>query len=594
MTECGSGQDPDAAARPVPGKGPNKMKSNAMLEAALGYAERSWYVFACELGGKRPATTHGHRDATIDPNTICQMWKETPNANIGLALKLSGLVAVDADTYKPDCDWENFTASNDVPDTLTQRTGSGGTHHIFKADPGAEYAGAIPGVSGVDIKHNGYLIVSPSTLINPDTGEAGEYQWENDVDPVPAPSWLPRKGAAPASEGLQSTSKDMAELIRQVLTGETYHDSLRDLAAHYIAREFDERAVLALLQGMMLSRFQRDERWQARYDDLPRTVRSAVEKFGETPAKSNLDRFPLLSIQDLLEIEPPEWLIEGWIPKKGVAILAGQPGTYKTFLAIALSYHVALGRPFDSQKVLQGPVVYAAYEGVSGFAIRAMGWEQAHDVLPGDVPLSVLRDTFELTNPNEVGEFIATLKARGTAPRLIIIDTFRKATPGADYNASEAMNLAIARAYRLTHEFSCAVLLIDHVGKEKSKGVMGSITKKGDVDGVLICSKGNNMVTVTADKLRDAEDGWTKSFQVEPSEVEMPNGDKHETLVVLDVDPETTIPGAIHYWHAANAGGSKKDLVSTVVENSKFRRASVRRTLNRMIKNRVIDLEEHP
>jgi hypothetical protein len=568
---------------------------DVMLEAALGYAARGWHVFACEYGGKRPATTHGQLDATTDPDAIRRMWEGTPNANIGLALQPSGLVAADADTYKPDCDWVNFAASNDVPDTLTQRTGSGGNHYIFKADPGAGYAGAIPGVSGVDIKHNGYLIVVPSILVDPDTGEVGEYKWEYDVDPAPAPAWLPRKGAASASEGLQSARKDMAELIRQVLTGETYHDALRDLAAHHIACGFDERRVLALLQGVMKALSEKDGRWHERYDDLPRTVRSAVEKFGETPVEANPDRFLLHSVQDLLKIEPPEWLIEGWIPKKGVVILAGQPGAFKTFLAIALSYHVALGRPFDGRKVLQGPVVYAAYEGVSGFAIRAMGWEQFHDELPGDVPLSVLLDTFDLTNPNEVGEFIATLKARGAAPRLIIIDTFRKATPGADYNASEAMNLAITQAYRLTHEFSCAVLLIDHVGKDKSKGVMGSITKKGDVDGVLICSKASsNLVTVTADKLRDAEDGWTKSFQVETSEVEMPNGDKLETLVVLDVDPETTIPGAIHHWHAANEGGSKKILVSAVVENSTFSRGSVRRTLDRMIKNGVIDLEEHP
>jgi len=58
----------------------------SMLDAALEYADRGYYVLACQPLGKLPATEHGLHDATTDEKAIRQWWTATPDANIGMAL----------------------------------------------------------------------------------------------------------------------------------------------------------------------------------------------------------------------------------------------------------------------------------------------------------------------------------------------------------------------------------------------------------------------------------------------------------------------------------------------------------------------------
>jgi hypothetical protein len=91
---------------------------NEKLEAALSYASRGWYVFPVKAKQKIPATRHGHKDATVDPDRIIKCWGEHPDLNIGVALSASSLVAVDVDAYKPDCKFDEFMRGIEMPTTL--------------------------------------------------------------------------------------------------------------------------------------------------------------------------------------------------------------------------------------------------------------------------------------------------------------------------------------------------------------------------------------------------------------------------------------------------------------------------------------------
>lgn len=164
--------------------------ANPMLAAALGYAARGWNVFPLKAGTKgrdhEGNSTHhllnGHIGASRDPEQIRSWWARWPDANIGLNLAASGLVAIDIDAYKPECQWEEFIAGRNLPDTLRQRSPSGGMHHIFRAEPGRRYPGKL--CAGVDVKHNGYVLVASSTF------DGRPYSFENDLEPGVAPEWL--------------------------------------------------------------------------------------------------------------------------------------------------------------------------------------------------------------------------------------------------------------------------------------------------------------------------------------------------------------------------------------------------------------------
>ena len=153
-----------------------------MLSAALEYASRGWHVLPLKPGGKSPLAAlvpHGRLNATADPETIRRWWTDQRDANVGIALAQSGLLAVDVDRYKPGCTWGAFAAGIEKPATLEQRTGNGGIHYVFRAD-GGRYAGRLPGVSGVDLLHHHYIVAAPSVV------GGRPYSWETDDEPEPA------------------------------------------------------------------------------------------------------------------------------------------------------------------------------------------------------------------------------------------------------------------------------------------------------------------------------------------------------------------------------------------------------------------------
>lgn len=168
------------------------------LDAAQAYAARGWHVFplACDTKGRFPngRSSHllerGFRDASTEPAQIAAWWQQWPDANIGLNLVESGLVAIDVDLYKPDCGWNEFVHGKDIPETFVQDSPSGGRHYLF----GSSQAEAFPGqvCRGVDLKHQGYILLAPSTF------EGRRYRIVQEAVPAPCPVWVPRKHRPPA------------------------------------------------------------------------------------------------------------------------------------------------------------------------------------------------------------------------------------------------------------------------------------------------------------------------------------------------------------------------------------------------------------
>ena len=67
-------------------------------EAALTYASWGWHVLPVVPNGKVPATQHGVKDATTDPEQIARWWAQNPDFNIGIAAgERSGIVVFDVD-----------------------------------------------------------------------------------------------------------------------------------------------------------------------------------------------------------------------------------------------------------------------------------------------------------------------------------------------------------------------------------------------------------------------------------------------------------------------------------------------------------------
>jgi virulence-associated protein E len=91
-----------------------------------------------------------------------------------------------------------------------------------------------------------------------------------------------RATARPARKGNgQSTdpAEDWQQLVENILAGNGLHENTRDLAAKMVRSGMDGGAIVNFLRGLMnSSAAPRDQRWQDRYDNLPRQVDSMQAK----------------------------------------------------------------------------------------------------------------------------------------------------------------------------------------------------------------------------------------------------------------------------------------------------------------------------
>jgi len=170
---------------------------------ALAYAERlGWKVLPLAAGWKLPAIPkaaggNGVWDASADPEQIRSWGRIYPNANIAVACGAgSGFIAVDVDPRNGgDKTLAALAAKGRVLPTggPRQRTGNGGWHFLFKADP--RIAGSKGKLGpGIEIKSTGgYILVAPSWTRKSDDGPGGSYMWEASPFDVPLPRmplWL--------------------------------------------------------------------------------------------------------------------------------------------------------------------------------------------------------------------------------------------------------------------------------------------------------------------------------------------------------------------------------------------------------------------
>ncbi|HOM77802.1 MAG TPA: DnaB-like helicase C-terminal domain-containing protein [bacterium] len=164
--------------------------ASSLLDYALSYAARGWYVFPCrEKPGapfirngetiipeeKTPYTTNGFKDATVDADQIKAWWEKWPNALIGISTGPSGLFVVDIDKkHVNGFDTYSTWGINDSQ-ALRAWTPSGGMHVIFSGT-GRTSTNAS---TGIDTRgEGGYFIAPPSKVIE---GKfPGEYRFEND------------------------------------------------------------------------------------------------------------------------------------------------------------------------------------------------------------------------------------------------------------------------------------------------------------------------------------------------------------------------------------------------------------------------------
>jgi hypothetical protein len=160
------------------------------VDDALALARHGLYNFPCQPRGKKPLTSNGLHDATIDEAEIRARFEKWPNQNIAIRTgAISGVFVLDVDAKSGGLDiLAKLEAEHGkLPPTPCVRTGGGGLHFYF-AHPGGKLGNTAGKIGlGIDTRGDGGYVIAP-----PSVHESGaSYEWEDiESDLAPAPQWL--------------------------------------------------------------------------------------------------------------------------------------------------------------------------------------------------------------------------------------------------------------------------------------------------------------------------------------------------------------------------------------------------------------------
>ncbi|MFI1162127.1 AAA family ATPase [Streptomyces sp. NPDC020801] len=181
-----------------------------------------------------------------------------------------------------------------------------------------------------------------------------------------------------------------------------------------------------------------------------------------------------------------EYLVHSLLAKDSLAWMYGDPGCYKSFVALDIAASVALGAGVEwaGAPTKQGPVLYIAAEGSAGMAKRKRAWE-AMTGKSLDGKLKFLTMAIRITEEGFLEELIAICQE--IRPALIVIDTQSRVTPGLEENGS-VMSTYVDAVTALRMATGACVLTLHHTTKG-TEVLRGHGSLFGAADTVIYVSK---------------------------------------------------------------------------------------------------------
>jgi hypothetical protein len=442
------------------------------LEIALACVVRGWHVFPCKPGTKEPMTLHAYKDASNDEAQIRAWWTRTPNANIAIATAASRLTVWDCDhglgSYEG---FQAFRAEHKIPETYTIRTGRRDDYGVqtYFADPdGIKSIGWGEGAHTGDIRSaTGYVMAAGS--IHPDTGERYEVLMDAPLAVTPdfvrklKPRSLPNR-LEERNEPITDDSGPIEE-HRNVhmisLLGRKRAEGAEDDAILEYALDVNEKRMTPPLDEMELERLVQNAcKYPIGEPDPVVLIGGKIADAPEEPKEPIDWRTRYMTEAAYLNVKPPEFLIDGFLVRKSIAMLAGPVAQRKSIIALNIAHALCTGEPlfgYFDVTVCPERVVYLCPEmGAASFVKRIK------QIGLGKFMGKTLFVQTMSEKPTALDELDDELPGA-----VVIVDTITRFIEG-DENKSEDMRKFAQKVFRLMNAGATVVLL--HHSKKGSSG----------------------------------------------------------------------------------------------------------------------------
>lgn len=282
--------------------------------------------------------------------------------------------------------------------------------------------------------------------------------------------------------------------------------------------------------------------WQATHIADPTGASGEADPVPEPDAVARL-LAEMLDVDAVLALPPPVPLIRDVLDLDSESWIISKAGGFKSFVALDMACHVALGLPWRGQGTEQGPVVYVVAEGRKSIGQRLKAWMATYSHRP--VGLHVLPRPVQVKD----GAGWATLVAAciRLAPKFIILDTQARITVGLAENDNGEMGILTEAVRRLKEATGACVLVVHHQGRTGADGRGASaIDGAQDTELKIVRPEGVGRADMTAvlvmDKQKDAAEDIEFEFQMR--KVDLGVADDGRQLTSLALEPISSDPFA--------------------------------------------------
>jgi hypothetical protein len=468
------------------------------------------------------------------------------------------------------------------PETWQQVTGGGGRQLLFRAPPGRTIGTGKTSIGVDIRGQGGFAVLPPSkhSTGRNYAWRYGFSPWETTI--ADAPPWLldaveallrehgheqtgsVERTASPAEslnafgalvDGREAKMTSIVwgalidlRIARDEIPADGFGSQMREAFGVYARIAKSRRQELGVSNADLLEREGRGislfaQKWRYALDQWDgKLAEHAREKAGRLaitkPAVVNDnaasvspdDIYEYLDIAAIKALPDPAWVVKDVIIEDALGFIYGPPGHGKTFVALNLALHVAYGMlAWWRDKPIRRPglVLYIAREGQASFKDRITAWQRKHGIAEDIANFAMIRARINFMNVDDIAKLRRTVAAAakhfGAIPSLIFVDTVSRSMPGADENLQKEMTIFVDACAAIGEDYKATVVGVHHAGK--SGDMRGSTVLLGAGDFVLrIKREGDDgedegrVVEMKAEKIKDAEDGWSWNLELAAEE----------------------------------------------------------------------------
>ena len=280
------------------------------------------------------------------------------------------------------------------------------------------------------------------------------------------------------------------------------------------------------------------------------------------------------------QYEKASYLIKGILPLYGVALLAGQFSSGKTFVALDIALSLICGEQFLGRKTKSGAVLWFAAEGAGILEQRLVAARSAK--FKARIAAEKFPFLWEDGVPKgDTDTILADLKlkirsAKGECDehhtdlplRLVVIDTLAAFFALKDENDNAEAATFMARLGEIAREMRVLIMPICHIGKNAEGGIRGASAFGAGADGAIAVLASINQATGEVDgartislaKTRGGIPGPLSSFQIE------------QVIIGTDEDGDPIPAGYVTFTPLGTSSKGKKptrgvrDLIASINE----------------------------